>query len=285
MADTTLPPHLASVEDNLHRMARQRTLYTLIALAAVAAIVMSGVIVAEQSNAGSFQRGIDNFFDYPADMIREAWEAGWGFWPLLLRFLPDLLSTINMALFSTFVGFCFAVVMSLFASSNLIGNRVVVQVVRRFLDLCRSFPELVIAMVFLYLMGQSPLPAVIAISIHTTGVLGKLFSEAIENADMRPVEGLQSNGAAWISRVRFGVLTQVLPLFFSYTLLRVEINVRASTILGFVGAGGIGEALSAVIQWRHGDQICAIILLIVGTITALDYLSSWVRNRFIGYRP
>jgi phosphonate transport system permease protein len=140
-------------------------------------------------------------------------------------------------------------------------------------------------MVFLYLMGQSPVPAVIAITIHTTGVLGKLFSEAIENADMRPVEGLQSAGASWFSRVRFGVLTQVLPLFFSYTLLRVEINVRASTILGFVGAGGIGEALSAMIQWRHGDQICAIIVLIVATITALDYLSSYVRNRFIGYRP
>jgi len=285
MADTTLPPHLAEVEINLHRMARQRTLYTLIALAVVTVIVVSGVTIAEEQNAGSFARGIDNFFDYPADMIAEAWEAGWSFWPLLLKFFPALLSTINMALFATFTGFAFAVVLSLFASANLIGNRAVVFAVRRFLDLLRSFPELVIAMIFLYLMGQSPVPAVIAISIHTTGVLGKLFSEAIENADMRPVEGLQSAGASWFSRVRFGVLTQVLPLFFSYTLLRVEINVRASTILGFVGAGGIGEALSAVIQWRHGDQICAIIVLIVGTITALDYLSSYVRNRFIGYRP
>lgn len=282
MADATLPAHLQQVEENLHRMARKRTLYTLIGILAVVAIVGSGVTVANEYNAGSFQRGIDNFFDYPVDMIREAFEKGWAFWPLLLKYLPDLILTFNMAVFSTVIGFVLAAALAFCASRNVVGNPVIVQTTRRFMDICRSFPELVIAMVFLYLMGQSPLPAVIAVTIHTTGALGKLFSEAVENIDNKPMEGLQSAGAPWVARVRFGALTQVLPLFLSYGLLRLEINVRASTILGFVGAGGIGEALSAVIQWRYGADICAIIILLVTTITILDYFSDGVRNRLIG---
>ena len=122
----------------------------------------------------------------------------------------------------------------------------------------------------------------IAIAIHTTGALGKLFSEAIENIDMKPVEGLQSAGASWLQRVRFAVIPQVFPIFLSYTLLRLEINGRASTILGFVGAGGIGEALSTVIQWRYGDEILAIMFLLVVTITSLDYLSRYARGKLIG---
>ena len=150
------------------------------------------------------------------------------------------------------------------------------------MDILRSFPELVIAMIFLYLMGKSELPAVIAIVIHTAGALGKLFSEAIENADSKPIEGLQSCGARWWARIRFAVIPQVVPLFISYTLLRLEINVRASTILGFVGAGGIGEALSAVIQFRYGDEIIAIMFLLVVTIISLDYFSRFLRGRLIG---
>lgn len=279
-----LPPHLAVVEDNLHRLSHQRTIYTLISLAVVAVIIVSGISVANEYNAGSFQRGITSFFDYPVDMIQEAYEEGWAFWPLLLKYLPELLSTINMAILSTVIGFIFASFLAFFASRNTMSNPAVVQVTRRFFDVCRSFPELVIAMILLYLMGHSPLPAVIAIAIHTTGALGKLFSEAVENIDTKPIEGLQSVGAGWIQRMRYGAISQVLPLFLSYTLLRLEINVRASTILGFVGAGGIGEALSTVIQWRYGADICAIIILLVVTITALDYLSDYVRARMIGLR-
>lgn len=277
-----LPAHLQQLEVNLHKMARQRSLYTLLGLGATALVVFFGIGVANEYNAGSFQRGIDNFFDYPADMMSEAWESGWNFPPLLLKYMPELLATINMAFFSTFIGFIFALVLACFASQNLIGNKTVVAVVRRMLDLFRSFPELVIAMIFLYLMGKNLLPAVIAISIHTTGALGKLFSEAIENIDNKPVEGLKSVGASWVQRVRFAVFPQVMPLFLSYALLRLEINVRASTILGFVGAGGIGEALSTMIQWRYGDEIIAIMVLLVLTITFLDYVSEFVRHKLIG---
>lgn len=276
-----LPQHIQQLEDNLHRMSRMRLLYSLLAIGITVFIVTSGITVANNYNAGSFSRGIQNFFDYPVDLFREAFEAGWSWFGLLLHYMPDLLSTINMALFSTSLGAVFAVILSVFSSKNLISNPYIVNSVRRLMDLCRSFPELVIAMIFLYLMGKSLLPAIIAISIHTAGALGKLFSEAIENIDRKPLEGLESVGASWLMRVRFGVLPQVLPLFFSYALLRLEINVRASTILGFVGAGGIGEALSAVIQWRYGDEILAIMALLVSTIILLDYLSGFVRTRLI----
>lgn len=279
MTIQSLPPHLLEIEKQLNNMARTRMLYTLIFLAAIVVLTVTGVTMAEARNAGSFARGIDNFFDYPVDLFREAFEAGWAWWPLLIKHLPELISTINLAIFSTFLGFVFAVVLSLVASKNLIQSAFWVAFARRTLDLMRSFPELVIAMIFLYLMGKSELPALIAIWIHTIGALGKLFSEAVENCDPKPVEGLESAGANWWQRVRFGVLPQVLPLFFAYGMMRLEINVRASTILGFVGAGGIGEALSTNIQFRYGDEILAIMALLVMTITALDYLSSYVRNR------
>lgn len=276
-----LPEHVQLIEKNLRKLNQIRAVYSAIGIGTTALVILSGVTVANNYNAGSFSRGIANFFDYPVDLFREAYAAGWSWFDLLFEYMPDLFSTINMALFSTGIGTIFAVLLSLFSSQNLIKNQLIVNSTRRFMDLCRSFPELVIAMIFLYLMGQSLLPAVIAISIHTAGALGKLFSEAIENIDRKPLEGLESLGANWWVRVRFGVLPQVLPLFFSYSLLRLEINVRASTILGFVGAGGIGEALSTVIQWRYGDEVLAIIALLVSTIIALDYLSSYLRTKLI----
>lgn len=282
MSTVILPDHLEQLERNLKTLERQRLIYTVLGLVALVLVAWFGINVANEANASPFSSGIGKIFDYPIDMIREAWAAGWSWPPLLLKYFPELLATFNMALFSTFIGFCCALVLACLASTTLMPNPWVVQITRRSLDIMRSFPELVIAMVFLYLMGKSLLPALIAITIHTTGALGKLFSEAIENIDPRPIEGLQSVGGGWTQRVRFGVLPQVLPLLLSYALLRLEINVRASTILGFVGAGGIGEALSAVIQWRHGAEITAIMFLLIMTIVALDNLSGWVRRYLTG---
>ena len=271
-----------TIEKNLKAMAFKRLIYSFISILAILLLLSSGLIIAEENNAGSFQRGLNKFFDYPVDLFKEAFESGWNWYAYVLKYLPDLISTINMAFFSTLFGAIFALLLSLLASKNLIKNSYIVSFSRRTMDILRSFPELVIAMIFLYLMGKSELPAVIAIVIHTAGALGKLFSEAIEHADNKPIEGLQSCGASWWQRVRFGVIPQVLPLFISYTLLRLEINVRASTILGFVGAGGIGEALSTVIQFRYGDEIIAIMFLLVTTIISLDYFSRFLRGKLIG---
>lgn len=280
-----LPEHLDQLDSELKRIQRRKTVYTVIGIAVAAAIALIGVDMANSANATPFSQGIGKIFDFPADMLAMSYELGLARWlSRVWEFVPDLILTLNMALLSTLLGFVIAMVLACFASRNIMRNTAVVIFTRRMLDLFRSFPEIVIALVFLYLMGKSLLPAVIAITIHTIGVLGKLFSEAIENIDVKPLEGLESTGASWISRVRFGVFSQVMPLLLSYTILRLEINVRASTILGFFGAGGIGQALSTMIQWRDGGRVMAIFLLLVVTIVALDYLSDWVRSRMVGRR-
>lgn len=280
-----LPEHLGQLETELKRIQRRKTVYTVLGIAVAAAVALIGVDMANSANATPFSQGITKIFDFPLDMMAMSYELGFTRWlSRVVEFVPDLILTLNMALLSTLLGFIFAIVMACFASRNIMRNTAVVIFTRRLLDLFRSFPEIVIALIFLYLMGKSLLPAVIAITIHTTGALGKLFSEAIENIDVKPVEGLESTGSAWVSRVRFGVFPQVMPLFFSYAILRLEINVRASTILGFFGAGGIGQALSTMIQWRDGARVTAIFLLLVVTIVALDYLSDWVRSRMVGKR-
>lgn len=277
------PEHLSQLETELKVLQRRKSTYTMIGIVVTALVVLFGIELANDANATPFSQGIVKIFDFPKDMFAMSWELGLQRWfSRVLEFVPDLLVTLNMALLSTFLGFVFAIVLACFASNNIVKNKAIVTFTRRMLDLFRSFPEIVIALVLLYLMGKSLLPAIFAIWIHTAGALGKLFSEAIENVDMKPLEGLQSTGASWVSRVRFGVFPQVMPLFFSYAILRLEINVRASTILGFFGAGGIGQALSTMIQWRDGGRVTAIFVLLVATIIALDYLSDWIRSKLIG---
>ncbi len=280
-----LPAHLNQLEIELKTLQRRKTTYTIIAIMVTAAVALFGIDLANTANATPFSQGITKIFDFPIDMIRGSFDLSLNQWlSRVWEFTDDLIFTINMAILSTFLGFVFAVVFACFASQNIVKNKAVVLFTRRTLDLFRSFPEIIIALVLLYLMGKSALPAIFAIWIHTIGALGKLFSEAIENIDNKPLEGLESTGASWVSRIRFGVLPQVMPLFFSYGILRLEINVRASTILGFFGLGGIGQALSTAIQWRDEGRVTAIFVLLVVTIVALDYLSDWVRSKLIGIK-
>jgi phosphonate transport system permease protein len=132
---------------------------------------------------------------------------------------------------------------------------------RRFLEFCRGVPEILLALVFVFAVGIGPLAGVLAIAIHTTGALGKLFAEVNENASMRPVDGITAVGGNWFDEMRYGIVPQVLPNFFSYALLRFEINVRASSIVGFVGAGGIGQELNHVISFYSDDRVTAVLIL------------------------
>ena len=139
-----------------------------------------------------------------------------------------------------------------------------------------------IAGFFLAIFSLGPIPAILAVSIHTVGALGKMFFEVVENADMKPDEGLRAVGANWVERVWFGIVPQVLPNFMSYFLLRFEINVRASTIIGAVGAGGIGESLRLSISRGHEAKTIAIVFLLFCTIVAVDQFSAWLRRRLVG---
>ena len=176
----------------------------------------------------------------------------------------------------------FAVPFSFIAARNLTLHPVLRLIVKRFMELLRAFPEIVIAGLFAAIVSIGPIAAIIAVGLHTIGALGKLFYEVVENIDMKPDEGMRAVGASWTERVRFAALPQVLPNFMSYALLRLEINVRASTIIGAVGGGGIGEELKLAISRGFGAKTLALVLLLFLTIIAVDQFSAWLRRRLVG---
>jgi phosphonate transport system permease protein len=196
-------------------------------------------------------------------------------------YLALLWQTIQMAILATAIGFALAVALCFPATKPLVGSRLVVFVARRLMEVMRSIPQVVLAFILVWPFGIGPLAGILAIAIHTTGALGKLFAELNENADMRAVEGIKSVGGSWLSQIRFGVVPHVWPGFLSYTLLRFEINVRSSTIIGFVGAGGIGAELKRVIGFNIYEEVSAIVILILLIVVAIDLFSEQLRHRFI----
>jgi phosphonate transport system permease protein len=197
-------------------------------------------------------------------------------------YLSLLWQTIEMAILATAVGFGAAFVLSFPATRSFVGSRSVVFVTRRMLEFMRTVPQVVLAFILVWPFGIGPLAGILAIALHTTGTLGKLFCELNENADLRPVDGIRSVGGSWLAQIRLGVVPQVLPGFLSYALLRFEINVRSSTIIGFVGAGGIGQELKRVIGFNIYEEVSAIVILILLIVVAIDLLSEQIRHRVIG---
>jgi phosphonate transport system permease protein len=205
--------------------------------------------------------------------------ADW-FWGIK-RWVRLLGETVLIAYVGTLTGFFFAFCASFVASQNLVRSAILRVTVRRILELLRTVPDLVFAMVFVVAFGLGPLPGVLALALHSTGALGKLFTEVVESIDMRPVEGVQASGGSWLARVRFGALPQVMSNFASYALLRLEINVRGAAVIGFVGAGGIGEDLLIAIRKFYYQDVSAILLLIVACVMLLDIASERLRHHLL----
>lgn len=281
MADIATQTQTGAVQAHYMDLVRKRRVYGGALLAIFVALMTSGFWLADSRNAGGFWAGISHVFDFPAGVISEAAEAADQLPAHLWKFLPALMETINIAAVSTLIGALIATILSLFATRGLARWPRLIPVFRRMMDIMRAVPEIVIALILIFILGGGPVPAMIAIAFHTVGALGKLFSEVNENADLKPVEGLRSVGASWTQTMWYGVLPQVLPNYLSYGLLRFEINIRASAILGFVGAGGIGYELKNAISWGQGkyDEAAAIFILLFLSIVVFDQVSSHVRNR------
>ena len=196
----------------------------------------------------------------------------------LPNYLKLLFETFNMALLATIVGSALALFLSFLAAKNTSPNSLLFFTIRRMLEFFRGVPEIIFAILFVWVLGIGPLAGIIAMTLHTTGSLGKLFSEVHENSNNKPIEALKASGGNWLSEMKFGLLPQVLPNLISYALLRFEINIRASTILGFVGAGGIGQELYLVINFNYYEEVSAIILLIILTVISIDLLSGYLRK-------
>lgn len=195
-----------------------------------------------------------------------------------------LAETLGMALLGTVIASLLATVIGFVAARNVVGNPIVHHLVRRFLDVLRGVDTLIWALVFVRAVGLGPLAGVLSIIVSDTGTLSKLYSEAVENVDRRPIEGVRSTGAGSLAIYRFGYLPQVLPVFLSTSLYWFESNTRSATILGIVGAGGIGMQLSERMKVQYWDQACFIILLILVTVALIDLLSKWIRLNLIGRR-
>ncbi|MCP8895254.1 phosphonate ABC transporter, permease protein PhnE [Shinella daejeonensis] len=298
----------ALIERHWQELNARRRLYSWLGFAVLALALSGSLWFANETNAGKFFDRLPHVFDFVGDLaprdgmevIRALFDLASPYddgsfkynYPEGRLYLTDslyvpeyfhkMLETLNIALFSTIIGGALGFVLCFLAARNTMSNRLMRGFSCRVMEILRAFPEVVLAGFFLAILSLGPLPAVIAVSIHTVGALGKLFFEVVENADMKAEEGLRAVGANWTERVWFGFVPQVLPNFVSYFLLRLEINVRASTIIGAVGGGGIGELLRLSIGQRHEAKTLAIVLLLLATIIAVDQFSAWLRRRLVG---
>jgi phosphonate transport system permease protein len=211
-------------------------------------------------------------------------EFGSGFFPPDFSdwryYLQELVITLQIALWGTVLAIVCSIPLSLLASGNLTPWWVH-QPVRRLLDACRAINEMVFALIFVVAVGLGPFAGVLALWVHTTGVLAKLFSEAVEAIDPQPVEGIRATGAHPLAEILYGVIPQVLPLWISYALYRLESNVRSASVVGMVGAGGIGMVLWDVIRGFQYQQTCAALIMLVVSVTVLDAVSAQCRKHLI----
>jgi len=282
LPDAQLRPLLAAYDASVRVRRRQ----SFVVLACIVAAVVLSSISAEVS-LGKLFANIGNFTSYFGRLIHlesgafvwtdpVEWYWGLGRW---LRLLGE---TLLIAYVGTALGALGAFFLCFLAAANVTPRPWLRIAVRRFCELCRTVPELVFALMFVIAFGLGPMAGVLAVAIHSLGALGKLFAEVVENIDMKPVEGVHATGAPWHVAMRFGALPQTMSNFVSYALLRFEINVRGATVMGFVGAGGIGVDLIEAIRKFYYSDVSAILVLIVITVSVIDTATGYVRHRLIG---
>ena len=266
--------------------ARRRQLALGLAIG-LAALVISAY--GAEVDPHTFWSKLGNFTSYfdrllTLDSGARVWTnpADW-FWGVR-RWSRLLGETLLIAYVGTLSGALLAFFGCFLTSRNLIRSAMLRMVMRRVLELLRTVPDIVFAMIFVVAFGLGALPGVLALTLHSAGSLGKLFTEVVESADMRPVEGVTAAGGSWFARVRFGVLPQVLSNFASYTLLRLEWNVRGAAVIGFVGAGGIGMDLLVAIRKFYYADVSAMLLMIVACVMLLDMISERLRHRLLSFK-
>lgn len=212
--------------------------------------------------------------------------------------LKGTIETFAISFMGTLMAVVIAMATVCFASRNLIYSGLLYEMepksgwkralrmvpylsAKSLLNLLRTIPELVWALIFVFLVGLGPFPGVLALGVHTGGVLGKLFGEVLEDVDTQPIEALQATGANRLQILFYGILPQVLPQFVSYTLYRWEVNIRVAAVLGLVGAGGLGQRIHIAISLFLENQLLTFLIFIYVLVTVTDYLSAYLRRRFI----
>ena len=207
---------------------------------------------------------------FPLDLSSEAFD----------RIIPKVFESLFIAWAGTVIGAIFSFHISFFAANNItIGS--VNRVIKQILNGIRAFPELILAFVFLPITGLGPLTGTLAVGIHSIGTLGKLSSEVIEGIDEGPLESIKASGGSKINELTFGVIPQVMPTITSYWLYRFEINLRASAVLGVVGAGGVGQELINQLRFRDFPRAGTVLICTILLVLTADTISAAIRNRII----
>ena len=279
-------PQLAAHNDAYRQaVARKRLRMTLAAVAFFAVLIVAAI--GAEVNLRTLFTFFGNFVSYFDRILTledgtrvwsnpAEWFWGWRKWLWMLG------ETILISYVGTMIGAVLAFALNFFAAQNTSPAPWLRFATRRLLEFARTVPGIVFALIFVIAFGLGPMAGVLAIAIHSTGALGKLFSEIVENADMKPVEGVRSTGAGWMSCMRFAVLPQVTAGYASYALLRFEINVREASVMGFVGAGGIGQELVVAIRKFYYSDVSAILVTIIVTVFIIDIATGWLRGRLFG---
>jgi phosphonate transport system permease protein len=286
-AVSILPEQQLAVLNDAYRaaVARKRLRVTLAAAVFFAALIVAAV--GAEVNLRTLFKFFGNFLSYfdriftLEDGTRVWTNIGEWFWGWR-KWLWMLGETILISYVGTLMGAVIALAQNYIAAQNTSPGPWLRFIVKRLLEFARTVPGIVFALIFVIAFGLGPMAGVLAIAIHSTGALGKLFSEIVENADMKPVEGLRSTGANWLSCMRFAVLPQVSAGYASYALLRFEINVREASVMGFVGAGGIGQEFIVAIRKFYYSDVSAILVTIIVTVFLIDITTGWVRGRLFG---
>tara|TARA_R110002012_G_scaffold109444_2_gene253243 strand:- start:1290 stop:2207 length:918 start_codon:yes stop_codon:yes gene_type:complete len=263
---------------------RQEKIFDGLLWGALLVMLVWSFVPSDMHRIGDVLSGGDNM----AMMLADFLEPNFRYWR---SYLDLMLETVQMAVWGSFLSVILAVPFGLISASNLAPTWLSFPV-RRLMDAFRAINELVFALIFVAAVGLGPLAGVLALAIHTTGTLAKLFSEAVEAIDPRPVEGIRATGATRLHEVVFGVIPQVLPLWISFSLYRFEANVRSATVLGIVGAGGIGMSLSEALRGFDYGSGAAILLIILATVSLFDIFGARLRKvvidgedhaQFVGY--
>jgi phosphonate transport system permease protein len=282
-----LPGQQLAALNEAYRKAVARKRLRIALGAAVFLVALVAAAFGAEVNLRTFFTYLGNFISYfdrigKLDTGARVWtdfgEWFWG-WQKWLKLLGE---TLLISYVGTLIGVVNAFLLNFLAAENMSPAPWLRLLVRRLLEFARTVPGIVFALIFVIAFGLGPMAGVLAIAIHSTGALGKLFSEIVENADMKPVEGVRSTGASWVCCMRFAVLPQVIAGYASYALLRFEINVREASVMGFVGAGGIGQELVVAIRKFYYSDVSAILITIILTVFIIDIVTGWLRGRLFG---
>lgn len=287
VAVSILPgPQLAVLNDAYRKAVARKRLRVTLAAAACAVAILVACVGAEVNlrtlftYIGNFASYFDRIFtlDGGARVWTDIPEWFWG-WKKWLALLGE---TALISYVGTSVGAVLAFGLNFLAARNTAPSAPLRFAVKRSMEFCRTVPDIVFALIFVIAFGLGPMAGVLAIAIHCIGALGKQYSEIVENIDMKPVEGIRSTGAGWIDCMRFAVVPQVAAGFAGYTLLRFEMNLRGASVMGFVGAGGIGQELVVAVRKFYYSDVSAILLMIIVAVFIVDIGTGWMRGLLFG---